>query len=119
LDGNGTQLWMLNVSYDALNASKLLEEKGYYLVFKMIYSDPADGTEQWYAFTHAFYLEEFESHNSTGYLNGYIHSVQFAVVDVKPDDEHYGAYDHGSLDESNFIATSEIFYNQHFTISAL
>jgi hypothetical protein len=114
-NGGGKMLWMLTVSYDGLNASDLLEQHGLYLVHKMTYSeDENDG--KWHSFAHAFYLDEEEGYNSTGYLNGYIYSVQFAVVNVAPDDANLGAYENVVLTEENFIDISEIYYNLHFAL---
>jgi hypothetical protein len=111
-NGGGVWLWMVNVSYNEMNASDLLSEKGLYLVFKL---NGSDEEAKWYAFSYAFYLEEADGYNSTGYMNSSVSDVQFAVVNVKPDDEIYGGYDADTLTEENFVDASEVFYNQHLT----
>jgi hypothetical protein len=105
-------LWNLTVSYGELNASDLLKEKGYYLVFKVSYSAEGDADEKWYAFDNAFYLDEEDGYNSMGYLSSLVYSVQFAVVAVAPTDSVLGAYD--SLTESDFVSLSEVYYNEYF-----
>jgi hypothetical protein len=113
-DGSGAMLWNLNVSYYELNASDLLAQHGLYLVFKSYYTADGEVSSNWYSFAHAFYNEETESYTSTGYLNGYVHSLQFAVVDVAPDDTELGGYNNVELSSSNFKAISGIFYNNYF-----
>jgi hypothetical protein len=113
-DGSGKMLWNLNVSFNELNASDLLAQHGLYLVFRCVYSADGESTSEWYSFAHGFYEEETEGYNSTGYLNGYIYSIQFAVVDVAPDDTVLGGYFNVELTQSNFKAISEIFYNLYF-----
>jgi hypothetical protein len=110
-DGTGAMLWNLNVSFDGLNATNLLEKHGLHLVYKVNYS--TDSSSEWYSFAHTF-LEEFESHNATGYLNGYVHSIQFAVVNVDPDDTVMGGYINVELERSNFIATGNVHYNNYY-----
>jgi hypothetical protein len=106
-------LWNLTVNYGGLNASDLLAQKGYYLVFKV--NGGADGNEsdKWYAFVDAFYLDEEADYNSMGYLNASVYSVQFAVLTVAPDDTAFGGYDN-ALSVSDFVAIGEVYYNQYF-----
>jgi hypothetical protein len=113
-DGTGSMLWSLTVSYGGLNASDLLAQDGYYLVFKVSCSATDSASDKWYAFVNAFYLEEGEGYNSTGYLNRLVYSVQFAVVTVAPTDKTFGSYE-SALGENEIVAISEIYYNQYFS----
>lgn len=113
-DGSGKMLWNLNVSYNDLNASDLLAQHGLYIVFKTNFDADGENSTQWYSFAYAFYNEEGENYNSTGYLNGYVYSIQFAIVDIAPDDIEMGGYNDGLLTDDNFITFSDIFVNQYF-----
>jgi hypothetical protein len=113
-DGSGTMLWNLDVSYNQLSAGNLLEQNGLYLVFRSAYSADGENTSNWYTFAHAFYNDEAENYTSTGYMNKYIYSIQFAVVDVAPNDTEFGGYDDVQIEEDNIIAISAIYYNQYF-----
>jgi hypothetical protein len=117
-DGGGSMLWMLNVSYDGSNASNLLADKGLYLVQKTLYGDENSSSEKWFSLSHAFYLDEEEGFNSTGYLNGYAHSVQFAVVNIAPDDVEFGTYSEGLLTADNFVGISHVYFNLYFGAAA-
>jgi hypothetical protein len=112
-DGSGSILWELTVNYGGLNASDLLAQDGYYLIFKVSCSADGSESDKWYAFVDAFYLDEEEGYNSTGYLNGSVYSVQFAVVTVAPGDAEFGRYDN-ELSAWDFVAVSEVYYNQYF-----
>lgn len=115
-DGYGTMLWRLKVSYNGLNATDLLEKEGKYLIYKVYYGENSDLTEAWYSFAYAVqldYLEEGADYNATGYLNGYAQAIQFAVVDIAPDDDFLGKYDSTLLKNKNFIALSEIYTNEY------
>lgn len=112
-DGNGTILWELLISYDNLNASNLLETNQTYLIFKIMTNENSN-TANWYAFSHAFYLDEFDNYNSTGCLNNLVHSIQFAVVTIAPDDSDFGGYNLNTLTQEHFISISEVFYNTQY-----
>jgi hypothetical protein len=112
-NGTGAMLWNINVNYNGLNASDLLAQDGLYLVYKITYSEDIENASTWYAFANSFF-EESENYNSTGYMNKYVYSIQFAVVDVEPDDTTFGSYENVALTDSNFIAVSNIYYNLYY-----
>jgi hypothetical protein len=113
-DGSGTMLWGLKVSYKLQNASTLLQNEGKYLVLKFSTSEDTHESAKWFAFTHSSFFDEEETHNFTGFFNKYVYAVQFAVVDVAPDDSLYGSYDAIKLQEENFVALSDVYYNVHY-----
>jgi hypothetical protein len=113
-DGSGAMLWNLSVNYNELNASDLLAQHGLYLVFRCAYSADGINHSEWYSFAYAIYNDETENYNSVGYLNGYIYAIQFAVVNVAPNDDYMGGYAGEELSSDNFVAVSKVIYNPHF-----
>jgi hypothetical protein len=112
-DGYGSMLWMLNVSYNGLNATDLLAQHGYYLVYRTAYEGHDIQERTWYSFVHSVYFLEEATYNSTGFMPQ-TKAIQFAVVKAAPTDEVFGGYDNLKLTYEHFVGLSRVYVNSYF-----